>query len=169
MKYSIKCLLHHMGQEIERKYLITGEFKSKAIKSLQIKQGYLSSIPERTVRIRIQDDQGFLTIKGSNKKNSISRFEWEKEITKEEANELIQLCEVGIIDKIRYIVPFGDKIIEVDEFYGENEGLILAEIELDDENETIEKPNWLGKEVTDDPRYYNSMLMKNPYKNWDNK
>lgn len=158
-----------MGQEIERKYLITGEFKSKAIKSLQIKQGYLSSIPERTVRVRIQDDQGFLTIKGSNKKNSISRFEWEKEITKEEANELIQLCEVGIIDKIRYIVPFGNKIIEVDEFYGENEGLILAEIELDDENETIEIPNWLGKEVTDDPRYYNSMLMKNPYKNWDNK
>ncbi|MXP05214.1 CYTH domain-containing protein [Apibacter sp. B3706] len=158
-----------MGQEIERKYLITGEFKSKAIKSLQIKQGYLSSIPERTVRVRIQDNQGFLTIKGSNKKNSISRFEWEKEITKEEANELIQLCEVGIIDKIRYIVPFGDKIIEVDEFYGENEGLILAEIELDDENENIEKPNWLGKEVTADPRYYNSMLMKNPYKNWDNK
>lgn len=158
-----------MGQEIERKYLITGEFKSKAIKSLQIKQGYLSSIPERTVRVRIQDNQGFLTIKGSNKKNSISRFEWEKEITKEEANELIQLCEVGIIDKKRYIVPFGDKIIEVDEFYGENEGLILAEIELDDENENIEKPNWLGKEVTDDPRYYNSMLMKNPYKNWDNK
>ncbi|QYN49299.1 CYTH domain-containing protein [Apibacter sp. ESL0432] len=158
-----------MGQEIERKYLITGEFKSKAIKSLQIKQGYLSSIPERTVRVRIQDDQGFLTIKGSNKKNSISRFEWEKEITKEEANELIQLCEVGIIDKKRYIVPFGNKIIEVDEFYGENEGLILAEIELDDENETIEKPDWLGKEVTDDPRYYNSMLMKNPYKNWDNK
>lgn len=158
-----------MGQEIERKYLITGEFKSKAIKSLKIKQGYLSSIPERTVRVRIQDNQGFLTIKGSNKKNSISRFEWEKEITKEEANELIQLCEVGIIDKIRYIVPFGDKIIEVDEFYGENEGLILAEIELDDENENIEKPNWLGKEVTDDPRYYNSMLMKNPYKNWDNK
>lgn len=158
-----------MGQEIERKYLITGEFKSKAIKSLQIKQGYLSSIPERTVRVRIQDDQGFLTIKGSNKKNSISRFEWEKEITKEEANELIQLCEVGIIDKKRYIVPFRDKIIEVDEFYGENEGLILAEIELDDENENIEKPNWLGKEVTDDPRYYNSMLMKNPYKNWDNK
>ena len=158
-----------MGQEIERKYLITGEFKSKAIKSLQIKQGYLSSIPERTVRVRIQDNQGFLTIKGSNKKNSISRFEWEKEITKEEANELIQLCEVGIIDKKRYIVPFGNKIIEVDEFYGENEGLILAEIELDDENENIEKPNWLGKEVTDDPRYYNSMLMKNPYKNWDNK
>lgn len=158
-----------MGQEIERKYLITGEFKSKAIKSLQIKQGYLSSIPERTVRVRIQDNQGFLTIKGLNKKNSISRFEWEKEITKEEANELIQLCEVGIIDKIRYIVPFGDKIIEVDEFYGENEGLILAEIELDDENENIEKPNWLGKEVTADPRYYNSMLMKNPYKNWDNK
>lgn len=158
-----------MGQEIERKYLITGEFKSKAIKSLQIKQGYLSSIPERTVRVRIQNDQGFLTIKGSNKKNSISRFEWEKEITKEEANELIQLCEVGIIDKIRYIIPFGDKIIEVDEFYGENEGLILAEIELDDENENIEKPNWLGKEVTDDPRYYNSMLMKNPYKNWYNK
>lgn len=158
-----------MGQEIERKYLITGEFKSKAIKSLQIKQGYLSSIPERTVRVRIQDNQGFLTIKGSNKKNSISRFEWEKEITKEEANELIQLCEVGIIDKKRYIVPFGNKIIEVDEFYGENEGLILAEIELDDENETIEKPDWLGKEVTDDPRYYNSMLKKNPYKNWDNK
>ena len=158
-----------MGQEIERKYLITGEFKSKAIKSLQIKQGYLSSIPERTVRVRIQDNQGFLTIKGSNKKNSISRFEWEKEITKEEANELIQLCEVGIIDKKRYIVPFGNKIIEVDEFYGENEGLILAEIELDDENENIVIPNWLGKEVTDDPRYYNSMLMKNPYKNWDNK
>lgn len=158
-----------MGQEIERKYLITGEFKSKAIKSLQIKQGYLSSIPERTVRVRIQDNQGFLTIKSSNKKNSISRFEWEKAITKEEANELIQLCEVGIIDKKRYIVPFGNKIIEVDEFYGENEGLILAEIELDDENETIEKPDWLGKEVTDDPRYYNSMLMKNPYKNWDNK
>jgi len=155
--------------EIERKFLVVGEFKSQSIKSTRISQGYLSSVPERTVRIRIKDNQGFITVKGISKNNGLSRLEWEKEIPIEEASELIKICELGIIDKIRYIVPYENKIFEIDEFYGENEGLILAEVELNNENETLKKPNWLGREVTGDERYYNSMLMKNPYKKWTNK
>jgi len=153
--------------EIERKFLVTSEtFKKEAFAQNRITQGYLSSIPERTVRIRIKGDKGFLTIKGTSNESGISRFEWEKEIPVDEAQKLLLLCEKGVIDKTRFEVKFGNHIFEVDEFYGENEGLIIAEIELDSETETFEKPIWLGKEVTNDNRYYNSYLSKNPFKNW---
>ena len=153
-------------QEIERKFLVTGAFKSSATKSIRITQGYLSSLPERTVRVRIQGDKGFITIKGVGNDSGISRFEWEKEIPVAEAEELLKICESGIIDKTRYLVPAGNHIFEVDEFYGDNEGLILAEVELTSEGELFEKPAFIGQEVTGDVNYYNSMLVKNPYKKW---
>ncbi len=156
-----------MAQEIERKFLVKGDFKPYVTKSTRIIQGYLSSVPERTVRVRIKGDKGFLTIKGIGSKSGASRFEWEKEIPVEEAKQLLEICEPGVIDKTRYIVPAGDGLVfEVDEFYGDNEGLVVAEIELPSEDYPFEKPDWLGEEVTGDVRYYNSMLMKNPYKNW---
>ena len=154
--------------EIERKFLTTSDaFKKEAFTQNRIKQGYLSSIPERTVRVRIKGDRGFLTIKGASNESGLSRFEWEKEIPVDEAQKLLLLCEKGVIDKTRFEVKFGNHIFEVDEFYGENEGLIMAEIELDSETETFEKPIWLGKEVTNDKRYYNSYLSQNPFKNWE--
>ncbi len=153
--------------EIERKFLTTSnKFKSVAFSQNRITQGYLSTVPGRTVRVRIKGEKGFLTIKGPSNESSLSRFEWEKEIPVEEAKELLQLCEKGVIDKTRFEVKVGDHIFEIDEFYGENEGLIIAEIELTTENETFEKPIWLGKEVTEDRRYYNSYLSKNPFKDW---
>jgi adenylate cyclase len=153
--------------EIERKFLVTSEaFKKEAFSQNRIAQGYLSSVPGRTVRVRIKGDKGFLTIKGASNESGLSRFEWEKEIPVDEAKELLKLCEKGVIDKTRFEVKIGHHVFEVDEFYGENEGLIVAEIELKSETETFEKPNWLGKEVTNDNRYYNSYLSKNPYKNW---
>ena len=158
-----------MGLEIERKFLVAGDFKPFANKATRIIQGYLSSVPERTVRVRIKDDKGFLTVKGRSSKSGTTRFEWEKEIPVGEAQELIAICESGVIDKTRYIVEAGRHIYEIDEFHGDNQGLIVAEIELASEDETFAKPQWLGKEVTGDTRYYNSMLMKNPYRNWKNK
>ena len=155
-----------MGQEIERKSLVKGAFKSRAFKATRIIQGYLSSVPERTVRVRVKGEKGYITIKGIGNRSGASRFEWEKEIPVEEVKELLELCEPGIIDKTRYLVKAGEYTFEVDEFYGENEGLTMAEIELPDENVAFEHPAWLGEEVTGDSRYYNSMLMKNPYKNW---
>ena len=155
-----------MAQEIERKFLVKGEFKSEAFKATRIIQGYLSSVPERTVRVRVKGEKGYITIKGIGNKSGASRCEWEKEIPVEEVKELLELCEPGIIDKTRYLVKAGEYTFEVDEFYGENEGLTMAEIELPDENVAFERPVWLGDEVTGDSRYYNSMLMKNPYKNW---
>jgi adenylate cyclase len=153
--------------EIERKFLITSDaFKSEAFKQNRIKQGYLSSVPERTVRIRIKGDKGFLTIKGISNEAGLSRFEWEKEISVDEAEKLLLLCEPGVIDKTRFEVKSGSHIVEIDEFYGENEGLIMAEIELKSESESFEKPIWLGKEVTNDKRYYNSYLSNNPFKKW---
>ena len=152
-----------MALEIERKFLVGGEFKSLAHKSYHITQGFLSSIPERTVRIRIRDSQAFLTIKGKGNESGMSRFEWEKEIELEEAKELLLLCEPGIIDKNRYLVAVGKHVFEVDEFFGENQGLILAEVELSSEEESFEKPQWLGEEVTGDIRYYNSRLSKFPF------
>ena len=156
-----------VAQEIERKFLVAGDFKSFARSSIRIMQGYLNSAPERTVRVRIKEDRGFLTIKGLTSVNGLSRFEWEKEIPVQEAEDLMKICESGIIDKRRYLVDAGEHTYEVDEFYGENEGLVVAEIELSCEDEAFLKPEWLGQEVTGDIRYYNSMLMKNPYKNWD--
>ena len=153
--------------EIERKFLVTSEaFKKEAFAQNRIAQGYLSSVPERTVRVRIKGDKGFLTIKGASNETGLSRFEWEKEIPVDEATALLKLCEKGIIDKTRFEVKIGNHIFEVDEFYGENEGLIIAEVELSSETETFEKPIWLGKEVTNDIRYYNSYLSKNPFTNW---
>ena len=156
-----------MAQEIERKFLVKGEFKSLAIKAIHITQGYLSSAPERTVRIRVKGDKGFITIKGIGSASGATRFEWEKEIPVEDAKALLDLAEPGVIDKTRYLVKNTDGIHtwEVDEFYGDNEGLTVAEVELSHEDEPFDKPAWLGEEVTGDPRYFNSMLMKNPYKN----
>ncbi len=156
-----------MAQEIERKFLVKNDsYKSQATKATRITQGYISSVPERTVRVRIKGDKGFITIKGIGNESGASRFEWEKEIPVEEVKDLLKICEPGIIDKTRYLVPVGNHTFEVDEFYGDNEGLVIAEVELKDENEEFEKPDWLGEEVTGDVKYFNSMLMKNPYKNW---
>lgn len=155
-----------MANEIERKFLVTGEFKNQAVKETRIVQGYLSSVPERTVRVRIKGDKGFITIKGIGNASGASRYEWEKEIPSSEVEELLKICEPGVIDKTRFLVKSGNHTFEVDEFYGENQGLVLAEIELSSESESFEKPSWLGQEVTGDTKYYNSMLMKNPYTKW---
>lgn len=151
-----------MALEIERKFLVTGEYKHLAVKAYSIAQGYLSTVPERTVRIRIKGDKGYITIKGKSNDAGLSRYEWEKEIETKEARELLKLCESGVIDKTRYEVLVEGKVFEVDEFHGENEGLVLAEIELSDENEHFTKPCWLGAEVTGDKRYYNAWISKNP-------
>jgi adenylate cyclase len=156
-----------MAQEIERKFLVKGDFKPFVTKSTRITQGYLSSVPERTVRVRIKGDKGFLTIKGIGNASGASRFEWEKEIPVDEAKSLLEICEPGVIDKTRYLVPEENGLVfEVDEFYGDNDGLTVAEIELPSEDHPFTKPDWLGEEVTGDVKYFNSMLMKNPYKNW---
>lgn len=155
-----------MAQEIERKFLIKGDFRAAVFKSIRITQGYLSTVAERTVRIRIKGEQGYITIKGKGNTSGTSRFEWEKEIPLEEAKELLELCDTRTIDKTRFLVKSGDHTFEVDEFYGANKGLIVAEVELNDEHEEFLKPAWLGEEVTGDARYYNSMLVKKPYKDW---
>ncbi|OBQ56975.1 CYTH domain-containing protein [Tamlana sp. s12] len=153
--------------EIERKFLVNSEtFKKEAFKQTRICQGYLNSHKDRAVRIRIRDDEGFITIKGASSKSGLSRFEWEKVISLEEAEALINLCEEAIIDKIRYEVQVGIHVFEVDEFFGDNTGLVLAEVELKTESETFIKPEWLAEEVTGDIRYYNSQLSKNPFKLW---
>ncbi len=156
-----------MAQEIERKFLVNSDaFKSESAKQTRITQGYLSSVPERTVRVRIKGSKGYLTIKGIGNASGASRYEWEMEIAVAEVEELLKICEPGVIDKTRYEVKSGLFVFEVDEFYGENQGLTLAEVELSSEDDTFEKPQWLGEEVTGDVRYYNSMLMKNPYSKW---
>ena len=156
-----------MAQEIERKFLVKSDaFKKEAFKETRITQGYLSSVPERTVRIRIKGSSGFITIKGIRNDSGASRFEWEKEIDAKEVMELMKIAEPGVIDKTRYQVKKGNHVFEVDEFYGDNQGLVVAEIELQNENDAFEKPEWLGQEVTGDTKYFNSMLMKNPFKNW---
>lgn len=153
--------------EIERKFLVLNhDFKSQAFAKNEIAQGYLSTVPERTVRVRIKGNEGFLTIKGAGNDGGMSRFEWEKEIPVEEARELLKLCEKGAISKTRFEIKVGLHTFEVDEFYGENEGLVIAEIELESETETFEKPNWLGEEVTNDERFYNAFLSQKPFKTW---
>ena len=155
-----------MAQEIERKFLVKGEFKTLAKKETRITQGYLSSVPERTVRVRLKGEKGFITIKGIGNESGASRYEWEKEIPTDEVKELLKICEPGVIDKTRFLVEAGEHTYEVDEFYGNNEGLVVAEVELISEDESFDKPEWLGEEVTGDVKYYNSMLMKNPYTKW---
>lgn len=155
-----------MALEIERKFLVDGDFLPEATRSVRIAQGYLCSTPERTVRIRIRDGRGVITFKGVGSRSGMTRFEWEHEIPLAEAQELLARCELGAIEKRRYLVPAGDHTFEVDVFGGDNEGLVVAEVELRSEDEPFERPAWLGREVTGDVRYYNAMLSKNPYKNW---
>ncbi len=155
-----------MPQEIERKFLVTGEFKHEAYAHSHIVQGYICAARGRTVRVRIRDEQGLLTIKGAADAQGISRYEWEKEIPLDEARELMKLCVEGVIDKTRYLVRSGQHIFEIDEFHGENAGLLMAEVELSAVDEAFEKPSFIGKEVTGDVRYYNSHLMMHPFKDW---
>lgn len=153
--------------EIERKFLVLNtDFITQAFTSNRIVQGYLNSNPERTVRVRIKGNKGYLTIKGKGNESGASRLEWEKEIEVMEAEKLLSLCENGVIDKTRFEIKSGKHTIEVDIFEGENEGLIMAEIELEAENEVYLKPDWLDKEVTADERYYNAYLSQKPYKSW---
>ena len=156
-----------MAQEIERKFLVKDDsYKALAYHSSRIAQGYICSMRGRTVRVRIRDDKGYLTIKGPSDASGLGRYEWEKEIPLHEAQELMKLCEPGMIDKTRYLVRSGKHVFEVDEFYGENEGLTLAEVELSSADEAYEKPDFIDEEVTGDVKYYNSFLMKHPFSKW---
>lgn len=153
--------------EIERKFLVTSDaYKVASFKRTRIIQGFLNTHKERTVRVRLKGDIGFITVKGLSTNDGLSRFEWEKEISKAEAEALLKICEPGVIDKTRYEINVGNHIFEVDEFYGDNEGLVIAEVELEAENEIFEKPDWLGEEVTGIIKYYNSQISKHPFKNW---
>jgi adenylate cyclase len=155
-----------MAKEIERKFMVNGAFKHLAHRNVPIVQGYLSSVPERNVRVRILGDKGFITIKGVGSESGMSRFEWEKEIPKQDAEELLKICEPGIIDKTRHYILHGKHTFEVDEFHGDNAGLVIAEIELESEDEVFEKPDWLGAEVTGNKQYYNAWLSRQPYNSW---
>jgi adenylate cyclase len=153
--------------EIERKFLVTSQdFKKEAFKNTKIEQGFLNTHKDRTVRVRLIGNQGFITVKGLSSDNGLSRFEWEKEISKEDAKALLKLCEPGRIVKTRYEVECKHHFFEVDVFHGENEGLIIAEVELKKENESFNKPKWIGEEVTGNIKYYNSQLSKQPYNRW---
>ena len=153
--------------EIERKYMAKNTtFLTESKISYQIKQGYLNSAPERTVRVRTKNEKGYITIKGKSNESGTTRFEWEKEIPFNEAVELLKLCEDYIIEKTRYIVDFQEKTFEIDVFEGDNKGLIIVEVELNNDNETIELPDWLGEEITGDKRYYNSYISNHPYVSW---
>ena len=155
-----------MATEIERKFLVAGEFKTLVYGSSHIVQGYISRTAEHTVRVRIRDDKAYLTIKGPSRDGGLSRFEWEMEIPVDEAHELLPLCRDGLIDKTRYLVREGTHVFEVDEFHGDNEGLVIAEVELGAPDEPFIRPSWLGSEVTGDRRYYNASLVTRPYKTW---
>lgn len=154
-----------MGKEIERKFLVKGEEWKAAAMGIVYRQGYLSSIKERVVRVRTIEDKGFLTIKGITK--GVSRSEFEYEISVEDADTMLDdICEKPLIEKKRYKIPVGGLVFEVDEFFGENAGLIVAEVELADEKQKIELPPWIGAEVSGDPRYFNSNLIKHPFTKW---
>lgn len=166
-----------MSLEIERKFLVDVSmldsdgrplYKTESVEALRIAQGYLSSTPLSNVRVRTKGDKGYITVKGKSNASGLSRFEWEKEIPADEALQLLELALTGIIDKTRWIVPNTDGVHtwEVDEFHGDNEGLVVAEVELGAEDETFDKPSWIKEEVTGDKKYYNSMLSQHPYKEW---
>ena len=153
--------------EIERKFLVlSNDFIKESFSSKRIVQAYLNSNPERAVRVRIKEDKAYLTIKGKGNATGTTRMEWETEIPVADAEKLLLICEEGVIDKIRHEIKVGQHVYEVDVFTGANEGLIMAEIELDDESESFEKPFWLGQEVTNDKRFYNAYLSKKPFKSW---
>lgn len=154
--------------EIERKFLVTSEaYKLGATAKTRIVQGFLNTHPDRTVRVRIKADKGYLTIKGKGNASGTTRFEWEKEISLAEAAHLMDLCEPGILEKYRYAVCFVGHVFEVDEFLGDNKGLVIAEVELQHEDEPFEKPSWLGAEVTGQIKYYNSQLSQTPFNQWN--
>ena len=156
-----------MAVEIERKFIVTNDsYKALAFSSDRIAQGYICREGGNSARVRVRGDKGFLTIKGPSLDGGLSRFEWEKEIPVAEALELLKLCHGGIIDKIRHLVKCGNHTFEVDEFFGDNEGLVIAEVELNDACEEFEKPAFIGREVTGDKRYYNSRLTRFPFKSW---
>ena len=152
-----------MATEIERKFLVEGDFLSEATSKTRIVQGYICSEKGRTVRVRIRDDKGYLTVKGAASSSGLSRYEFEREVPLEDAEQMLRLCEQESINKERYLVPYKGHTWEVDVFHGHNEGLILAEIELSREDDPFERPSWLGKEVTGDRRYYNSVLTRTPF------
>lgn len=154
-------------QEIERKFLVNNmNYKNSYSQHYRIIQGYLNTSAERNVRVRLYAGKGYITVKGESTHDGTTRFEWEKEISVEEARALLNLCETPLIEKERYLVETGKHTLEVDEFFGANQGLVIAEVELDQINETFQKPEWLGEEVTGDQRYYNAYLSKNPYLGW---
>lgn len=154
--------------EIERKFLVKSDaFKKEASSYVQITQGFLNTHPERTVRIRILGERAFLTVKGISDTAGVTRYEWEMEIGVNDAKELLLLCEAHVVDKTRYYIAMGNHIFEVDQFHGKNEGLVVAEIELNTVDEKFARPYWLGLEVTGDIRYYNAQLSRNPYKFWE--
>jgi len=153
--------------EIERKFLVkSSDFKEQSFKKSRIIQGFLNTDKKRTVRVRLKGVKGFITVKGQTDNEGLTRFEWEKEISKQEAESLLKLCEPGVIDKTRYEVKFENYIYEIDVFHGDNEGLIIAELELENVNDVFVKPDWIGEEVTGNIKYYNSQLSKQPYKSW---
>lgn len=155
-------------QEIERKFLLAGSgYKKEARGRTHIVQGFLNTHPERTVRVRVRDDKAYLTIKGKSDEEGLSRFEWETVIAVSDARELLHLCEEGVLEKYRYEISIGSHLFEVDEFLGRNEGLVIAEIELEEKEAEFPRPSWLGEEVTGDTRYYNSQLSKRPFDTWD--
>lgn len=164
---SLYVFINIMSQEIERKFLVKDtSYRDIAVSSSVIKQGYICSERGRTVRVRIRNGKGYLTIKGPSFDNGLSRYEWEKEIPVDEAEELMALCLPGVIDKTRYLVDYAGHIFEVDEFHGENYGLVVAEVELESADEKFDIPDFIGEEVTGQVKYYNSFLMRNPYKSW---
>lgn len=156
-----------MAIEIERKFLVTDDsYKAMAFSTNRIAQGYLCREGGNSARVRVRGKKGYITVKGPSLDGGLSRYEWEKEIPESEARELLKLCHGAIIDKCRYLVNYEGHIFEVDEFYGDNEGLTVAEVELKSTDENFEKPPFLGKEVTGEKRYYNSSLTRFPYKMW---
>jgi CYTH domain-containing protein len=155
-----------VAQEIERKFLVAGDFRPFAVRCSRMVQGYLCSDKERTVRVRICDNRGFLTVKSAANERGWSRYEFEQAIPPDDAEELLALCLPGTIDKVRHWIRAGRHTWEVDVFHGENEGLVVAEIELASEEDTFERPDWLGEEVTGDLKYYNAMLARHPFNRW---
>lgn len=153
-------------QEIERKFLVRPELLPGCLKPLPIAQGYLSSAPERTVRVRIAGEGAFITVKGISSEDGLSRFEWEQAISVEDAYCLLDLCEPGAIVKKRYYMLHQRQLWEIDAFEGENAGLWVAEIELSSTDEEVPLPPWVAEEVTGDPKYYNSNLAMHPYSEW---
>lgn len=155
-----------MAIEIERKFLVKGDFTRTAVQADRIVQGYLYTAPDKTVRIRIRGSKAYLTIKGRSDETGVARSEFEYEIPVADADALLSMCEEGVIDKVRYLVPVKEHVWEIDLFHGHNAGLVIAEIELTSEDEVFERPDWLGDEVTGQSRYYNAMLSKHPYEEW---